>query len=489
MSLSGRIEDLPLLDIVQIVAFTQRTGYIKVETDAGVGAVVFRSGRVVACFSPGSSERVPRSALTPAEWERRLTAGIEADLGTLSRLRDGQFSFVSSNDVPKEIEGYSLERETLAVGVDAQELLLGLTRELDESRRAAEAALAAPESAPVLETPSGSTTAGAEIRPSVLVVDDEPDVRAFVMKRLIDGGYEDVVGAGTLESALQLAHQMARARDMFLAVVDLSIPDPDGGSLSGGLELAMRLRGIGGGPRVVLVTPDPEPGVVRKGREAGARRVVFRPTLGRLDKALYEKHLETFCLKLLNVLQQVIDGKPHGSVASAAPIGLIDGLDILGCIGETVGIRDLLLRVANGMVERVVLLVRTEDILYPASGLGFPLGPMGLELTVSAYSSPFTEALQARAARSFITDVGFWREMSALSILRGRSLEAAFIPFRAHGDAIALMFVDNPISGEALTRLEPLEAFVEEAGRRLEELREQNLPRTSHRQTGARTRG
>ncbi len=79
--------------------------------------------------------------------------------------------------------------------------------------------------------------------------------------------------------------------------------------------------------------------------------------------------------------------------------------------------------------------------------------------------------------------------MSALSILRGRSLEAAFIPFRAHGDAVALMFVDNPISGEALTRLEPLEAFVEEAGRRLEELREQNLPRTSHRQTGARTRG
>ncbi len=196
MSLSGRIEDLPLLDIVQIVAFTQRTGYIKVETDAGVGAVVFRSGRVVACFSPGSSERVPRSALTPAEWERRLTAGIAADLGTLSRLRDGQFGFVFSNDVPKEIEGYSLERETLAVGVDAQELLLGLTRELDESRRAAAAALAAPEAAPVLETPSGPTTAGAEIRPSVLVVDDEPDVRAFVMKRLIDGGYEDVVGAG-----------------------------------------------------------------------------------------------------------------------------------------------------------------------------------------------------------------------------------------------------------------------------------------------------
>jgi hypothetical protein len=43
---------------------------------------------------------------------------------------------------------------------------------------------------------------------------------------------------------------------------------------------------------------------------------------------------------------------------------------------------------------------------------------------------------------------------------------------------VALLFVDNPISGEALTRLDPLEAFVEEAGRRLEELRDQELSRT-----------
>ena len=478
MSLSGRIEDLPLLDIVQIVAFTQRTGYIRVETEVGVGAIVFRNGRVVACFSPGSSERVPRTAMAPLEWEKRLTAGIAADLSALSRLRDGNFGFVLSNDVPKQIEGYSLERETLSVGVDAQELLLDLARELDESRRDAATALAAPEAAPALEVKPAAAPRTSDLRPSVLVVDDEPDVRTFLMKRLVENGYEDVVGAGTLESALQLAQQVGRAGAMFLAVIDLSIPDPTGGDLSGGLELIMRLRGFANAPRIVLVTPDPEPNIVRKGRQAGARRVVFRPTLGRLNKNLFEKHLDGFSDKLLIVLQQVTDGKPQGSVASDSPIGLIDGLDLLGCIGESVGIRDLLLRVASGMVERVILLIRSEDILYPASGVGFPLGPMGFDLTVSAYTSPFAEALQGRAAQSFVTDAGFWREMSALSILRGRSLEAALIPLRAHGDAVALLFVDNPISGEALTRLDPLEAFVEEAGRRLEELRDQELSRT-----------
>ncbi len=478
MSLSGRIEDLPLLDIVQIVAFTQRTGYIRVETDVGVGAIVFRNGKVVACFSPGSSERVPRSAMAPAEWQKRITAGIAADLAALSRLRDGNFGFVLSNEVPKEIEGYFLERETLVVGVDAQELLLDLASELDESRRDAATALAAPEAAPVLDAAPPSLPKTLEVRPSVLVVDDEPDVRNFVMKRLVENGYEDVVGAGSIESALQLARQMGRGGGMFLVVVDLSIPGPTGGDLSGGLELTMRLSGFANAPRVILVTPDPEPVIVRKGRQAGARRVVFRPTLGRLNKALFERHLDSFSTKLLTVLQQVIDGKPPGSVASASPMGLIDGLDLLGCIAESAGIRDLLLRVASGMVERVILLIRTEDILYPASGVGFPLGPLGFDLTVSAYTSPFAEALQGRAAQSFVTDVVFWKEMSALSILRGRSLEASLIPIRAHGDAVALLFVDNPISGEALTRLDPLEAFVEEAGRRLEELRDQEISRT-----------
>src|SRR5262249_35682434 len=142
-----------------------------------------------------------------------------------------------------------------------------------------------------------------------------PDVRAFIMKRLVEHGYEDVVGAGTLESALQLAQQMGRAGAMFLAVVDLSIPDPSGGDLSGGLELTMRLRGYANAPRVVLVTPDPEPTIVRKGRQAGARRVIFRPTLGRLNKSLFEHHLDAFSTKLMGVLQQVTDGRPQGSVA------------------------------------------------------------------------------------------------------------------------------------------------------------------------------
>ena len=41
MGLNGRLEDLPLLDIVQVVAFSQKTGYLTVATPAGEAAIVF----------------------------------------------------------------------------------------------------------------------------------------------------------------------------------------------------------------------------------------------------------------------------------------------------------------------------------------------------------------------------------------------------------------------------------------------------------------
>ena len=50
MSLSGSVEDLPLLEILQVVAFTQKSGHLRVTTGEGEAAVVFSAGRVVAGY-------------------------------------------------------------------------------------------------------------------------------------------------------------------------------------------------------------------------------------------------------------------------------------------------------------------------------------------------------------------------------------------------------------------------------------------------------
>ena len=47
MSLLGRLEDLSLTDIVQIVYLSRRTGVLEIINDAGRHTVMFRQGLVV----------------------------------------------------------------------------------------------------------------------------------------------------------------------------------------------------------------------------------------------------------------------------------------------------------------------------------------------------------------------------------------------------------------------------------------------------------
>ncbi len=49
--LKGRLEDLPLLDILQIVAFSKKTGYLSVEGPLGRGAILFKNGLVLCAYS------------------------------------------------------------------------------------------------------------------------------------------------------------------------------------------------------------------------------------------------------------------------------------------------------------------------------------------------------------------------------------------------------------------------------------------------------
>jgi hypothetical protein len=60
LSLNGNLEDLPLLDILQIVSFSKKTGYLSIRTEGGEGAIVFQDGYVVAAFSAETPPFDPR---------------------------------------------------------------------------------------------------------------------------------------------------------------------------------------------------------------------------------------------------------------------------------------------------------------------------------------------------------------------------------------------------------------------------------------------
>jgi DNA-binding response OmpR family regulator len=107
-----------------------------------------------------------------------------------------------------------------------------------------------------------------DVRPLVLVADDDPDILALVRFRLERDGYE-VLSAPDGETALDLA--MARTPD--LAVLDVMMPRLDG------YEVTRRLREHGPTttiPIILLTARVQEPDLER-GFEAGADDYVTKP--------------------------------------------------------------------------------------------------------------------------------------------------------------------------------------------------------------------
>ena len=107
-----------------------------------------------------------------------------------------------------------------------------------------------------------------DVRPLVLVADDDPDILALVRFRLERDGYE-VLSAPDGETALDLA--MARTPD--LAVLDVMMPRLDG------YEVTRKLREHGPTttiPIILLTARVQEPDLER-GFEAGADDYVTKP--------------------------------------------------------------------------------------------------------------------------------------------------------------------------------------------------------------------
>ena len=66
---------------------------------------------------------------------------IEVALERLIRLHEGQFNFSLTEELPTAIGARDIRYETLAVGINPQELVLDLARGIDEDRRNSSAAI------------------------------------------------------------------------------------------------------------------------------------------------------------------------------------------------------------------------------------------------------------------------------------------------------------------------------------------------------------
>jgi CheY-like chemotaxis protein len=356
MSLTGDLEDLPLLDILQIVSFSKKTGFLSIGPGASEGAIVFDAGFVVAAFNRHSPPLDPRAQSLPPEKRDGLLRGrIELALQELIRLRDGEFDFSLTERTPTAVGARDITGELLSEGINAQELLLDLARGMDEDRRDSTAALevsfaepppeeppplprksappppAAPAPAPAPAASPTSTLpitqemreaaaappppprpAAAKGPKTVLLVDDEEDVRRVLGEHLARTGCS-VVEAGDPDSAVKKGLALSKAGEPFLLVVDLGMPATGGASFQGGFEVVKRLQKQDVRPVVLLMTDSLPATTQTRAKQLGIESFVFKPGLSKLDPEQFDADLRAFAAKIAN------DVLPRMKPAPAAP--------------------------------------------------------------------------------------------------------------------------------------------------------------------------
>jgi len=504
VSLSGSVEDLPLLEILQVVAFCQKTGHITVCAPAGEAAVVFERGRVVSGYVwdvPGLPRDQPPEGPARETVVRQRLASI---LEKLVRLREGEFAFHLTEDVPEAVGGRDLSGETLSGGINPEELMLDLARQLDEDRRAAAAALeasfAAPaddevlldelplDELPLEEPPAPAPPAPASpTGPAVLLLDDEPEIRRVVGERLAASGFQVSTADGTAEARREM-ERLSSEGTPFLLVADLTVPSESGASFRGGLDVARAASGLPSPPPVLLMAETFDEKLRARARRLGVSLLAFKPGLSKLDPLQYQADLRAFGDKLARDLLPRLEGRRGGALAKPAPPPappsspddaaraalLRSALDEMRRSPDPDLVSFLLLRTARAFLPRVLLFVAKDERLRGLSGFGpvdsgDSLDLLAREISVSLHPpSVFTEAVATGRpwagplpadgpVRGLLDRIG---PMAATT--------GAVLPVRAHRETIAVLYGDAPDGGD-LPPIGPLVEFVEQAGRALDE--------------------
>jgi CheY-like chemotaxis protein len=489
MALNGRLEDMNLLEILQIVAFSKKTGTLEVRAQHAHGSILFRGGRLLCALSPSTAAAVRSLAgkpLDPAS-HAELESRIRSSLRELVALREGRFEFRLYRSLPVQWGGVDASSFLLGEGIDPQEILLGLAREIDEARWDTARLLETSEALEEIEPgpassddvpPDDDSLAEAEV--TVLVVDDEPLVVQIVSQELDDAGCVVESASGAEEAVGLLPLLLSRAPTSLVVVTDAGMPTSTGDGFDGGLEVIERLRGLTGvhaATPVLLMAESLSEDARARARRLGVQKIAFKPTLTKLDPEEYGADLRSFARSLRRELADIArDARARPSSPPEEPQLNHEAIfDFLKTMTDQLsapanGITRMILRVASKYVERAVLFLVKNG---RASGLagwqhGRPTAEVVEEVRAIAFElqhvQPFAEVVYSRSS----VRIPEGKEPLVPALDPGRSREQVLFPLLHNHEVLAVLSCDNPTTGAPLPKLTGLSLFLVQAGMALE---------------------
>jgi len=483
MSLSGRLEDLQLRDLLQIFGLGRNDGLLQLRCGCNQAELLFSEGLVFSAWR----QEAPYSAL------RSAVVACVHDLLTWDK---GDFSFQ-----PGPLA------ETLRHTACGEHLCLDNGLTMDELLREEALALPASNGAPVALAVSNTQQAADDLpcvpkgdEPvAVLLVDDDPQISVQLVRALVQQGLA-ARSFGCGAELLSAARCAWEAGQHPLLIVDLIMPRLHGGGILGGLELVEQIRSVQADQACLVYSDYPCPEVAQRLQKLGVDELLNKPRPQSLTAEDHSAVVAAFCNNLAVkaaalrrgsatiiatqppaepcVAPSAVEPETDHTVAhQGAGMGMLKGmLQELQTVESGDQIMLLVLRFATEILSRAVLFSVDKDRIVGLGQFGYGDGENSADEKVRRIIVPLTEpssfkeVLEQTAAHCGPLGKGHWDTYLRQELEIGCSGEVFIGPLLSDGQVVALLCGDNQNSGCRVDDSPALEIFLQQAGVALENL-------------------
>ncbi|MFO8058909.1 MAG: response regulator [bacterium] len=357
---------------------------------------------------------------------------------------------------------------------------------------------APPETAPSRET---------EKPPDLVIADDEPFLIESLRHHLAEKGYQ-VRGFDRVDSALKYIQQTV---DMGIKpgalLADLIMPDQEGTSTLGGLELLEKARSISPSLPVYIMTDYENAPARERAQELGARYFFTKPKSSQLDEDYSSPELVNFVQVLESALGSEVAAKGKAQEAPESEGDLVNlGDELRREFGEEVhpvsdqgdvvpsrGIQMLksmiselndpsssgqitllVLRFAAELMNRAIIFLVAKNKLAGLGQFGLDIQGVDPQKHVRQIRIPlnepsiFREAIQKRLPLKKPLKSNKWNDYLVETLGGERPSEVFVAPIIAGGKIAALIYGDNVPEDKEIGDTESLEIFLAQAGLAME---------------------
>ena len=130
MAFKGRLETTPLLELIQILAYSRKSGILTVKAGETRGLVIFQKGNVVCAYSPKTVSLLVKAA-KETDPDRRLSLRwiqVLTSMRELFDLGEGDYRFVRGSKPVPELQDLSIKVFYADGALDSGDLLVALEK-------------------------------------------------------------------------------------------------------------------------------------------------------------------------------------------------------------------------------------------------------------------------------------------------------------------------------------------------------------------------